>query len=80
LNLIKKIKQNNSYKIIAEFSLLQFFFWSSWAIYGAYLVYYLSDLGYSNMRIGSLMSIRTFMGLIAPQLSATSVIGWKIEK
>jgi len=68
LNLIKKIKQNNSYKIIAEFSLLQFFFWSSWAIYGAYLVYYLSDLGYSNMRIGSLMSIRTFMGLIAPPI------------
>jgi predicted MFS family arabinose efflux permease len=68
LNLIKKIKRNNSYKIIAEFSFLQFFFWSSWAIYGAYLVYYLSDLGYSNMRIGTLMSIRTFMGLIAPPI------------
>jgi len=68
LNLIKKIRQNNSYKIIAEFSFLQFFFWSSWAIYGAYLVYYLSDLGYSNMRIGTLMSLRTLMGLIAPPI------------
>lgn len=67
-NLIKKIKTNNSYKIIAEFSFLQFFFWSSWAVYGAYLVYYLSDLGYSNMRIGTLMSLRTFMGLIAPPI------------
>lgn len=66
--LIKKVKSNNSYKIIAEFSFLQFFFWSSWAIYGAYLVYYLSDLGYSNMRIGTLMSLRTFMGLIAPPI------------
>src|SRR6056297_1261781 len=67
-NLGKKVKSNNSYKIIAEFSLLQFFFWSSWADYGAYLVYYLSDLGYSNMRIGTLMSLRTFMGLIAPPI------------
>jgi predicted MFS family arabinose efflux permease len=67
-NLIKKLKSNDSYKIIAEFSFLQFFFWSSWAVYGAYLVYYLSDLGYSNMRIGTLMSLRTFMGLIAPPI------------
>jgi oligosaccharide:H+ symporter len=67
-NLVKKVKSNNSYKIIAEFSFLQFFFWSSWAVYGAYLVYYLSDLGYSNMRIGTLMSLRTFMGLIAPPI------------
>lgn len=66
--LIQKVKSNNSYKIIAEFSFLQFFFWSSWAVYGAYLVYYLSDLGYSNMRIGTLMSLRTFMGLIAPPI------------
>lgn len=67
-NLIKKIKENNSYKIITEFSFLQFFFWSTWAIYGAYLVYYLTDLGYSNMRIGTLMSLRTFMGLIGPPI------------
>ncbi|RCW56510.1 MFS transporter [Halanaerobium sp. ST460_2HS_T2] len=67
-NLIRKIKANDSYKIIAEFSFLQFFFWSTWAIYGAYLVYYLTDLGYSNMRIGTLMSIRTFMGLIGPPI------------
>ena len=68
MNLIKKIKENDSYKIITEFSFLQFFFWSTWAIYGAYLVYYLTDLGYSNMRIGTLMSIRTFMGLIGPPI------------
>ena len=68
MNLIKKIKENESYKIITEFSFLQFFFWSTWAIYGAYLVYYLTDLGYSNMRIGTLMSIRTFMGLIGPPI------------
>lgn len=66
--LMKNIKKNNSYKIITEFSFLQFFFWSTWAIYGAYLVYYLTDLGYSNMRIGSLMSMRTFMGLIGPPI------------
>ncbi|WP_234978072.1 MFS transporter [Halanaerobium kushneri] len=66
--MIRKIKANDSYKIIAEFSFLQFFFWSTWAIYGAYLVYYLTDLGYSNMRIGTLMSIRTFMGLIGPPI------------
>jgi MFS family permease len=51
-----------------EFSFLQFFFWSTWAVYGAYLVYYLTDLGYSNMRIGTLMSIRTFMGLLGPPI------------
>ena len=67
-NLIKKIKTNESYKIITEFSFLNFFFWSTWAIYGGYLVYYLTDLGYSNMRIGTLMSIRTFMGLIGPPI------------
>ncbi|WP_111570833.1 MFS transporter [Halanaerobium saccharolyticum] len=67
-NLIKKIKTKESYKIITEFSFLQFFFWSTWAIYGAYLVYYLTDLGYSNMRIGTLMSIRTFMGLLGPPI------------
>ena len=67
-NLIKKIKSEQSYKIIAEFSSLQFFFWSTWAVYGAYLVYYLTDLGYSNMEIGTLMSIRTFMGLIGPPI------------
>ncbi|MFW5988249.1 MAG: MFS transporter [bacterium] len=55
-------------KIITEFSFLQFFFWSTWAVYGAYLVYYLGDLGYSNMEIGTLMSIRTFMGLIGPPI------------
>jgi len=68
LNLIKKIKTKESYKIITEFSFLQFFFWSTWAIYGAYLVYYLTDLGYSNLRIGTLMSIRTFMGLLGPPI------------
>lgn len=68
MNLIKKIKKNESYKIITEFSFLQFFFWSTWAIYGAYFVYYLADLGYSNMRIGTLMSLRTFMGLIGPPI------------
>ncbi|TDO83369.1 PPP family 3-phenylpropionic acid transporter [Halanaerobium saccharolyticum] len=68
MNLIKKIKTKESYKIITEFSFLQFFFWSTWAIYGAYLVYYLTDLGYSNMRIGTLMSIRTFMGLLGPPI------------
>jgi len=68
LNLIKKIKTKESYKIIMEFSFLQFFFWSTWAVYGAYLVYYLTDLGYSNMRIGTLMSIRTFMGLLGPPI------------
>jgi oligosaccharide:H+ symporter len=51
-----------------EFSLLQFFFWSTWAIYGAYLVYYLDDIGYSSMSIGKLMSLRTLMGLIGPPL------------
>ena len=68
MNLIKKIKANDSYKIITEFSFLQFFFWSTWAVYGAYLVYYLTDLGYSNMRIGTLMSLRTFMGLLGPPI------------
>ena len=66
--LLEKAKNNKSFKIITEFSFLQFFFWSTWAIYGAYLVYYLGDIGYSNMRIGTLMSLRTFMGLIGPPL------------
>lgn len=66
--LIDKLKTNKSDKIIVEFSFLQFFFWSTWAIYGAYLVYYLGDLGYSNLRIGSLMSLRTFTGLIGPPI------------
>ncbi len=66
--LLAKAKNNKSFKIITEFSFLQFFFWSTWAVYGAYLVYYLGDIGYSNMRIGTLMSLRTFMGLIGPPL------------
>jgi oligosaccharide:H+ symporter len=51
-----------------EFSFLQFFFWSTWAVYGAYLVYYLDYIGYSSMRIGTLMALRTLMGLIGPPL------------
>lgn len=74
-NLIHKLKNNNSNKLIMKFSLLQFFFWSTWAIYGSYLVYYLTDLGYSNMRIGALMSLRTFTGLIGPP-----IIGYLCDK
>jgi len=65
---LEEIRQDKFYKIIKEFSLLQFFFWSTWAIYGAYLVYYLGDIGYSNLRIGSLMSLRTLMGIFGPPL------------
>ena len=63
-----KFRQDNFLKMKAEFSTLQFFFWSTWAVYGAYLVYYLDDIGYSSMRIGTLMSLRTLMGLIGPPL------------
>ncbi|MCC3144329.1 MFS transporter [Halanaerobium sp. Z-7514] len=72
---IKNIESNKYLKIIAEFSLLQFFFWSTWAIYGSYLVLYLGEIGYSNMRIGTLMSLRTFTGLIGPP-----VIGFICDK
>lgn len=51
-------------KQITKFSLLQWAFWSSWAIYGGYLVYYLTDMGYSNIEIGTIISVRTAMGLI----------------
>ena len=51
-------------KQVTKFSILQWFFWSSWATYGAYLVYYLTDMGYSNIEIGAIISVRTFMGLI----------------
>ncbi len=51
-------------KQVTKFSLLQWFFWSSWATYGGYLVYYLSDMGYSNIEIGTIISVRTAMGLI----------------
>ncbi|MFW5985054.1 MAG: MFS transporter [Halanaerobiaceae bacterium] len=53
---------------ISDFSKLQFFFWSTWAIYGAYIVYYLTDIGYTNMQIGTVMSIRTFMEIISPPI------------
>ncbi|MEJ6950196.1 MFS transporter [Natronospora cellulosivora (SeqCode)] len=49
---------------VKKFSLLQWFFWSSWATYGAYLVYYLTEIGYSNIEIGTVMSVRTVLGLI----------------
>ncbi|SFL53478.1 MFS transporter [Halanaerobium salsuginis] len=67
-NLAAKVKQNNDQLIMTKFSVLQFFFWSSWAILGAYLVYYLTDLGYSNLEIGSMISLRTFMGLLGPPI------------
>ncbi|MFW6264856.1 MAG: MFS transporter [Bacillota bacterium] len=51
-------------KQLMKFSTLQWFFWSSWATYGAYLVYYLSDIGYSNIEIGTIMSVRTILGLL----------------
>ncbi len=51
-------------KQVTKFSLLQWFFWSSWATYGGYLVYYLSDMGYSNIEIGTIISVRTAMGLM----------------
>ncbi len=51
-------------KQVTKFSLLQWAFWSSWAIYGGYLVYYLTDMGYSNIEIGTIISVRTAMGLI----------------
>ncbi|ADQ15504.1 MFS transporter [Halanaerobium hydrogeniformans] len=72
---IKNIESNKYLKVITEFSLLQFFFWSTWAIYGGYLVYYLGEIGYSNIRIGTLMSLRTFTGLIGPP-----VIGFICDK
>ncbi|MFW6287233.1 MAG: MFS transporter [bacterium] len=53
------------YKVrLAKFSVLQWFFWSSWATYGGYLVYYLSDMGYSNIEIGTIISTRTLLGLL----------------
>ncbi|MFW6022282.1 MAG: MFS transporter [Halanaerobiaceae bacterium] len=53
------------YKIqLTKFSFLQWFFWSSWATYGAYIVYYLSDMGYSNIEIGTVISVRTLLGLL----------------
>lgn len=67
-SLKNKLRHDNFYKMKTEFSFLQFFFWSTWAIYGAYLVYYLDDIGYSSMRIGTLMALRTLMGLIGPPL------------
>ncbi|MFW5982220.1 MAG: MFS transporter [Halanaerobiaceae bacterium] len=51
-------------KQLMKFSTLQWFFWSSWATYGAYLVYYLSDIGYNNIEIGTIISIRTILGLL----------------
>ncbi len=74
-NYIEKFKKDNEFKIIVEFAFLQFFFWSTWSIYGAYLVYYLGDIGYSNMRIGLMTSLRTFTGLIGPP-----VIGYLCDK
>ena len=53
---------------LRNFSVLQFFFWSTWAIYGGYSVYYLTDIGYSNMQIGTVMSVRTFMSIIGPPI------------
>ncbi|MFW6035702.1 MAG: MFS transporter [Halothermotrichaceae bacterium] len=58
----------NYRKKITGFSLLQWFFWGSWATYGAYIVYYLSDMGYSNTEIGTIISIRTLLGLIGEPL------------
>lgn len=55
-------------KQVVKFSLLQWFFWSSWATFGAYIVYYLGDMGYSNIEIGIIISIRTFTGLLGEPL------------
>ena len=62
----EKVIQKKEAKTVSYFSLLQFFFWSTWAIYGGYLVYYLTDLGYNNTQIGTIMAIRTFMSIIGP--------------
>ena len=74
--LAKKVTlEEKTAKMIARFSSLQFFFWSTWAIYGAYIVYYLTDIGYSNMQIGTVMSVRTFMETIGPP-----VLGYICDK
>ncbi len=73
--LSQKVTQKENTKTVSYFSLLQFFFWSTWAIYGGYSVYYLTDLGYSNTQIGTVMSIRTFMSIIGPIL-----IGYLCDK
>ncbi len=68
-SLAQKISsQEASARDISNFSILQFFFWSTWAIYGSYLVYYLTYRGYTNMEIGALMSFRTFMEILGPPI------------
>lgn len=73
--MLKKLALNDKTKLMGNFSILQFFFWSSWAIYGAYAVYYFTDIGLSNMEIGTIMSLRTFMGIIGPP-----VLGYICDK
>ena len=49
---------------IAKFSALQWFLWSSWATFGAFNVYHLTERGLRSSLIGLLISIMTFSGII----------------
>ncbi len=49
---------------IYKFSALQWFFWSSWATFGAFNVYHLGERGLSNSLVGMLLSIMTFSGIL----------------
>ncbi len=49
---------------IYKFSALQWFFWSSWATFGAFNVYHLGERGLSNSLVGLLLSVMTFSGIL----------------
>ncbi|MFW5992452.1 MAG: MFS transporter [Halanaerobiaceae bacterium] len=47
-----------------KFSLLQLFLYGAHATFGAYVVYFLTDKGYTNTQIGLIMSVNTLMELL----------------
>ncbi|MFW5998673.1 MAG: MFS transporter [Halanaerobiaceae bacterium] len=77
---MNKSKSDSKANLKINFSILMFFFWSSWAVYGAYVVYYFTDIGLTNMEIGTIMSLRTFMGIIGPPVVAYLCDKFKTRK
>ena len=47
-----------------QFSLLQAFFFSAWAAFAGFNVYYLREAGFSNTEIGFAMSVMMGMGVL----------------
>lgn len=63
-----KTTNKGNYSKQLHFSILEFFFWASYATYQPFLILYLQNKGLSNISIGSIMSINSLIVIFSPPL------------